>query len=116
MGKILLFTFLVIFTSTAALAQTLAPATSEDLAEFDSQLSHSKKTPAASQFGAKISEEAQALQDSTVQKKKGTTLDARDKSQAGGNSENSAKDAKVSSPKNSDNGNSANAPGHNKKK
>lgn len=115
MGKFLLYTFVVLFSSSVALAQSLVPATSEDLTEFDSQISHSKKTPAASQFGAKISEEAKALQDSTVQKKKGTTLDARDKSQAGGNSA-AAKDAKVSSPKNSDHGNSANAPGRNKKK
>lgn len=116
MRKILLFTFIALFTSSMALAQALVPATSEDLAEFDSQLSHSQKSPAASQFGAKVSAEAQALQSSTVQKKKGTTLDARDKSQAGGNSASNAKDGKVSSPKSSDRGNSANAPGRNKTK
>lgn len=121
MAKILLYTFIALFASSVAMAQSLVPATSEDLSEFDSQISQAKKTSAGSQFGAKVSEQARALQNQAEQKKKkqGASVGSRedsDKSQAGGSSASSAKDAKVSSPKNSDHGNSANAPGHNKKK
>lgn len=123
MGKILLYTFLALFLSSVSMAQTLVPATSEDLSEFDSQINQAHKSPSGSQFGAKVSEEAHHLQNSAAQKKKARkgVLDPRDQAEraslgAGGNSGNSGQDAKVSSPKNSDRGNSANAPGHNKNK
>ena len=123
MGKILLYTFVALFVSSVSWAQTLVPATSEDLSEFDSQINQAHKSSSGSQFGAKVSEEVRNLQNSAAQKKKGNkgVLDPRDQEVkaslgAGGDSSNSAKDAKVSSPKNSDHGNSANAPGHNKNK
>ncbi|MBS1970794.1 MAG: hypothetical protein JSU04_10825 [Bdellovibrionales bacterium] len=121
--KNLIPTFVALFLSSVSMAQTLVPATSEDLSEFDSQINQAHKSSTDSQFGAKISEEARNLQNSTAQKKKARkgALDPRDQAEraslgAGGNSGNSDKDAKVSSPKNSDRGNSANAPGHNKNK
>lgn len=112
-----------VFLGTMASAQTLVPATSEDLNDFDRQISLSHKNTTNSNFNAKVSEEAKRLQSqTTTQKKKSAkdSMDPRDKEDqsqlgASGNASNSAKDGKVSSPANSDHGNSANAPGHNKK-
>ncbi len=123
MGKILFYTFVALFFGSVSLAQTLVPATSEDLSEFDSQIHQAQKSSTGSQFGARVSEEARNLQNSAGHKKRSrkgvlTPRDQEDKSSlgAGGNSSSSDKDAKVSSPKNSDRGNSANAPGRNKNK
>jgi len=124
MGKVILYTIIALFWTSVTLAQTLAPATSEDLNAFDEQISRARSNPSTSQFGAKLSQEAKSMQNvEGNHRKKGrkSTLDPRDKETsaqlgAGSSSGSSGngKDAKVSSPSNNDRGNSANAPGHNK--
>lgn len=114
MKKILLFTLLTFLWTSGALAQSLVPATSEDLSAFDEQIS---QTQSSSQFGAAVAAEAKKLQKSQAVKesKNKDSLQGVKENVSKNASASSATDAKVSSPKNSDRGNSANAPGRNKK-
>jgi len=138
MGKKLITTLLLISLGQFAWAQSLVPATSDDLSDFDQQISKSvskKAEPAAaaptkkpknSNFGATVSQKARDLKkEDLAQKKKMGQLvreerakedekipaNAQGKDQGSGNSNTSNKDAKTSSPANKDRGNSSNAPG-----
>lgn len=133
MGKIFINTLLLVLLSSWASAQSLVPATSEDLNEFDQQISQStrkntekEKSGKAANFGALVSEKAKDLKTEELdqkkkmgqwvseQRKKGAEKvpAANEGRGANGNSSSSGKDAKTSSPVNNDRGNSETAPGH----
>lgn len=136
MGKYLVFIFMTFSLGTGALAQTLIPATSDDLSDFDRQIAQQVQKRLESQrtaqkdlsgkaFSTAVSDEAKLLKGATATTKKksgkGIQLDVRDRgsqstvgSTASATASSGGKDAKVSSPVNNSRGNSANAPGKNK--
>lgn len=74
MNKTFVLSLLLALTvAQAALAQTLVPATSEDLAEFDRRVSRMKtgtKAVDKAAFGAEVSEEAKKLKDAQADERK----------------------------------------------
>jgi hypothetical protein len=139
MGKKLITTLLLISLGQFAWAQSLVPATSDDLSDFDQQLSKieskksdssaaaSTKKPKNSNFGATVSQKAKDLKKEDLEQKKKmgqwvrdqrsqddekTPANSQGKGQGAANSNSSNKDARTSSPANNDRGNSNNSPGH----
>lgn len=141
MGKAILTTFILLSFSQSVYAQALVPATSDDISEFDKQISQAQnvshqhthnaalKTTQkhSASFGAAVSQEAKNLKDSKRSERMGqwvneqrrrddentpaAAISSGQDSSGGGNSN---KDASTSSPQNDNHGNSANAPGHTK--
>jgi len=102
-----MITILILCFGPMALAQSLVPATSEDLNSFDQQILESKKTKKAN-FGSVVSEKAKDLKNSP----QGTpALNPQGKGSGLDNGSSLGKDARTSAPANNDRGNSANAPG-----
>jgi len=62
MSKFLL-SLVLIFAALTLNAQELVPATSEDIQEFDRQISKKAKTERPSNFGSEVSAEARKLKD-----------------------------------------------------
>lgn len=108
--------------SLSVCAQTLIPATSEDLSEFDRQVSESlakthgknisQEAKKGRDFGQAVTSEAKKL----GQGVKAPTTKAEKVKQIAASEVKSAKDkdAKTSSPANNNRGKSSNAPGQNK--
>jgi len=139
MGKKLITTLLLISLGQFALAQSLIPATSEDLSDFDQQISKSEskkaestaviptKKPKNSNFGATVSQKAKDLKNEALDQKKKMgkwvsdqrakddekiPANAQGKGHGVGKSNSSSKDARTSSPANNDRGNSNKAVGN----
>lgn len=111
MGSKLLTIFVLMCLALPVSAQTLIPATSEDLSDFDRQVSQSlRKTTQSGDFNQAVTEEAKKL-GTSVKAEAGKAKKANSKAAAA----KAAKDAKASSPANNDRGNSSNAPGQMKK-
>ncbi len=76
-NRVMAIAILLSIMAQPILAQTLIPATSEDINDFDRQVSQqlqrskdSKAKPKAENFGAKVSEEAKKLKDAGADKGK----------------------------------------------
>jgi hypothetical protein len=130
MSKKLITTIFIILFGQTLFAQSLVPATSDDLNDFDRQISKAQSSKNTKEnFGAVVSDEAKSLKNSDLNKKKAMGKWVSDqkskedqkvpsanasKGQGNSNANSNSKDARTSSPANNDHGNSSNAPGHNK--
>lgn len=122
---------LIVMISPFAIAQSLVPATSEDLAAFDQQISNSaaqapkvvkperpvatSKKGKAANFGSVVSQKAKELKNESQSSKKQMgpwVSEQRKKDNESIPASVQGKDARTSAPANNDRGNSANAPGH----
>lgn len=119
MGKALFQTGLLILLGQFVFAHSLVLATSEDLSEFDRQISEAQKSP-TNNLGIKVSEESkrkkmgQWVQDQKNNEDKKIPTSSESRGKGNFSAASSAKDARVSAPSNNDRGNSSNAPGRNK--
>lgn len=142
MCKNIAVTLIIFLFSQGLFAQSLVPATSDDLSDFDKQISQAQESqnppPAKKEqsakkskenFGAIVSDEAKTLKNSELDKKKSmgqwvseqkskedqkVPASNASKGQGNSNANSNSKDARTSSPANNDHGNSSNAPGHKK--
>ncbi|WP_413288099.1 hypothetical protein [Bdellovibrio sp. HCB337] len=110
MKNILFKILIVMCVALPVSAQTLIPATSEDLSDFDRQVTQTlKENNQGREFGQAVAEEAKKLGSAAATN--GSAVKAKSKAASG----KATKDAKTSSPANNDRGNSSNAPGKTKK-